>query len=65
MPSYNKNKFLSRMYWQKYQKGTDDWYKKEKEFGKDVWAKMQPELEKEFRSKYPQRSEIENGVRIS
>lgn len=64
MPSYNKNKFLSRMYWQKYQKGTDEWYEKESEFGKDVWASMQPELEKAFRDKYPQRSVIENGVRI-
>jgi hypothetical protein len=64
MPSYNKNKFLSRMYWQKYQKGTDEWYEKEKEFGKDVWASMQPELEKAFRDKYPQRAEIKNGVRL-
>ena len=64
MPSYNNNKFLSRMYWQKYQKGTDDWYEKEKEFGKEVWASMQPELEKAFRDKHPQRSVIENGVRI-
>jgi hypothetical protein len=65
MPSYNKNKFLSRMYWQKYQSGTDEWYKKEKEFGKEVWASMQPELEEKFRTEYPQRSEIENGVRLS
>jgi hypothetical protein len=65
MPSYNKNKFLARMYWQKYQKGTDEWYAKEKEFGKEVWASMQPELEKEFRDKHPQRTVIENGVRIS
>jgi hypothetical protein len=64
MPSYNNNKFLSRMYWQKYQKGTDEWYEKEKEFGKKIWASMQPELEKEFRDKHPQRSVIENGVRI-
>lgn len=64
MPSYNKNKFLSRMYWQKYQKGTDEWYQKEKEFGKEVWASMQPTLEKAFRDKHPQRTEIENGVRI-
>ena len=64
MPSYNKNKFLARMYWQKYQKGTDEWYAKEKEFGKEVWASMQPELEKAFRDKHPQRSIIENGVRI-
>ena len=65
MPSYNKNKFLARMYWQKYQKGTDDWYAKEKEFGKEVWASMQPELEKKFRDEHPQRTAIENGVRIS
>jgi len=64
MPSYNNNKFLSRMYWQKYQKGTDEWYEKETEFGKEVWASMQPQLEKEFRDKHPQRSVIENGVRI-
>lgn len=64
MPSYNKNKFLSRMYWQKYQNGTDEWYAKEKEFGKNVWAAMQPELEKKFRDEHPQRAIIENGVRI-
>jgi len=64
MPSYKKNKFLSRMYWQKYQKGTDEWYAKEKEFGKEVWAAMQPELEEKFRQEHPQRSVIENGVRI-
>ena len=64
MPSYNKNKFLARMYWQKYQKGTDEWYAKEKEFGKEVWASMQPELEKKFRDEHPQRTAIENGVRI-
>lgn len=64
MPSYNKNKFLSRMYWQKYQHGTDEWYAKEKEFGKDVWKAMQPELEQRFREQHPQRAVIENGVRI-
>lgn len=64
MPSYKKNKFLSRMYWQKYQQGTEEWYAKEKEFGKDVWKAMQPELEKKFRDEHPQRAVIENGVRI-
>ena len=64
MPVQNNNKFLSRMYWQKYQNGTDEWHAKEKEFGKDVWASMQPELEKAFRDKHPQRITIENGVRI-
>lgn len=65
MPSHNNHKFLARMYWQKYQKGTDEWYEKEKEFGKDVWAAMQPELEKKFRESHPQRLVIKDGVRIS
>jgi len=64
MPSYNKNKFLSRMYWQKYQQGTDEWYKKEKEFGKNIWAGMQDQLAEEFYTKNPQRKTIENGIRI-
>ena len=64
MPSYNKNKFLSRMYWQKYQSGTDEWYEKEAEFGKEVWAEMQKDLEEQFRLKHPQRTVIENGVRL-
>ena len=64
MPSYNKNKFLSRMYWQKYQRGTDAWYEKEAEFGKETWSTMQPELEQKFRELHPQRTVIENGVRI-
>ena len=52
------------MYWQKYQRGTDEWYAKEKEFGKEVWAQMQPELREKFREEHPQRHIIENGVRI-
>jgi hypothetical protein len=64
MPSYNKNKFLSRMYWQKYEKGSDEWYEKEKEFGKHVWASMQPEIHEQFRKDHPQRNEIEGAVRI-
>jgi len=64
MPSYKKNKFLARMYWQKYQKGTDEWYEKEKEFGRDVWAGMQFDLEEKFRLENPQRNEIEGAVRV-
>lgn len=64
MPSYNNHKFLARMYWQKYQKGTDEWYNQEKEYGKDVWASMQPELEAKFRLENPQRHTIEGAVRI-
>lgn len=65
MPSYNKNKFLARMYWQRYQEGTPEWYENEQKFGKDVWAGMQKDLEEEFRLKHPQRHHIENGVRLS
>ena len=64
MPSYKNHKFLSRMYWQKYEKGKNEWYAKEKEFGKEVWKLMQPELEEEFRKTYTQRDVIENGERI-
>jgi hypothetical protein len=58
------NKYLSRMYWQKYEKGSDNWYKKEKEFGKEVWAGMQKELEQDFRDKHPNKFVIKNGVRL-
>ena len=64
MPAYKKNKYLARMYWQKYQRGSDDWYAKEKEFGKEVWAGMQKDLHEQFRKDHPQRNHIENAVRI-
>lgn len=64
MPSYKNHKFLARMYWQKYQKGTDEWYAKEKEFGKEVWESMQPELDKKFYEEHRQRYMIENGERL-
>ncbi len=64
MPSYKNHKFLSRMYWQKYEKGTDEWYAKEKEFGKEVWESMQPELDKKFYEEHRQRDIIENGERL-
>jgi hypothetical protein len=65
MPSYGKHKFLARMYWEKYQKGTDEWYEKEKEFGKKVWNSMQKDLQKKFLQEYPQRDTIKDGVRIA
>jgi hypothetical protein len=58
------NKYLSRMYWQKYEKGSDNWYQKEKEFGKEVWAGMQKQLEKDFRDAHPNKFEWKNGVRL-
>lgn len=48
-PAKGPNKYLSRMYWRMYTKGSKEWYEKEKEFGKDVWASMQPEIMENFR----------------
>jgi|LakMenEpi03Oct11_1017367.scaffolds.fasta_scaffold00001_18 hypothetical protein len=62
MPSYNKNKFLSRLYWEKYQKGTDLWYEKQARFGKDVWYKMQNDLRKQFMIEHPQKPALENNA---
>lgn len=64
MPAYGKNKFLARLYWQKYEKGSRDWYLEEEKFGKARWAQMQPDLENQFRLTHPQRYEIPNGIRI-
>jgi len=64
MPSYRKHKFLARMYWQKYEKGSPEWYQQENKFGKERWAKMQPDLEEQFRLAHPQRYEIRNSIRI-
>ena len=64
MPSYHKHKFLSRMYWQKYEKGNQEWYEQENKFGKEQWAQMQPALEELFRLTHPQRYEIQNGMRL-
>ena len=64
MPAYRNHKFLARMYWQKYEQGTPEWYEQEKKFGKERWAFMQPELERQFRMEHPQRREIRNAIRI-
>ena len=64
MPAYHKHKFLSRMYWQKYEIGNHEWYEQENKFGKEQLAQMQPALEEQFRLAHPQRYEIQNGIRI-
>lgn len=64
MPAYKKHKFLTRMYWQKYEEGTEEWYENERKYGKEVWASMQPKLEEEYLQTHKQRTSIENGVRI-
>lgn len=64
MPAYGKHKFLARIYWQKYEKGSAEWYEQERKFGKEKWAQMQPALEEQFRLEHPQRFEIPNGTRV-
>lgn len=64
MPIKNGHKYFSRMYWQKYYEGSENWHAKEKEFGKEAWLAMQPALEKQFIAAHPQRFQIEDGVRL-
>jgi hypothetical protein len=64
MPATGKNKYLSRMYWRLYQDASPKWIENESKFGKEVWLGMQSEIEKEYHSLYPQRIEIEGGIRI-
>jgi hypothetical protein len=42
------HKYLARMYWMKYEDGSQEWYDKEKEFGKDAWKEMHEEIVKKF-----------------
>ncbi len=58
------NKYFSRMFWHKYEYGSDEWYEKEEEFGKEEWTSMQDKIMKDFRKDHPQRSIILDGVRI-
>jgi hypothetical protein len=52
------------MYLQEYFPGSDIWFENEEKYGKETWANMQEDLRKEHRDKYPQRSEIQGGIRI-
>jgi len=64
MPPTKTNKYLSRMYWMKYDVGDDIWFEKEKEFGKDVWGNMQEEIMQKFRNDHPNRISSEGVKRI-
>lgn len=64
MPAEGTHKYFSRMYWSKFYEGSQIWFDKQAEFGREQWLAMQDELDHEFRTQYPQRSEIEGGIRI-
>ena len=60
----NSSKYLSRMYWMKYDIGEDEWFKKEKEFGKEVGESMQPDIMQKFRDEHPNKFSAEKETRI-
>jgi hypothetical protein len=60
----NYSKYISRMYWMKYDIGEDEWFKKEKEFGKEVWESMQPDIMQKFRDEHPNKFSAEKETRI-
>lgn len=64
MPAEGTHKYFSRMYWQYFYPGSEEWFANEEKFGVDVWKEMQPQLEEAFRMKYPARNEIKEGIRI-
>jgi hypothetical protein len=64
MPTQKTNKYFSRMYIEKYEKGSPEWFENEEKYGKDVWEGMQEEIRAEFRKNHPQRNTIQEGVRL-
>jgi hypothetical protein len=64
MPSKNSQKYISRMYWMKYEVGSDEWFEKEKEFGKEVWKEMQEEIMQKFKHDNPNKVSAKNERRI-
>lgn len=61
---FNNKKYFVRMFWQKYQVGSKEWYNQEETFGKEAWEKMYQDQLIEYREKHPQREVIKGGVRL-
>ena len=64
MPVTKAKKYISRMYWMKYEIGDDEWFEKEAEFGKDVWKDMQPDIMQKFRKDHPNKMNADKEKRI-
>lgn len=62
--SGSESKYLSRLYWMKYEPGDELWFEKEKEFGKEVWAGMQEDIMQKFRDAHPNKHSSEKEKRI-
>jgi hypothetical protein len=64
-PSGDANKYISRMYWMKYEDADPLWFEKEAEFGKEVWAEMQEDIMQKFRDDNPNKISSEKERRVS
>ncbi len=64
MPATKTSKYLSRMYWMKYDLGDNEWFEKEEEFGKEVWESMQPDIMQKFREDNLNKTDTSKEKRI-
>jgi hypothetical protein len=64
MPAKGEKKYISRMYWMKYEIGDNEWFEKEAEFGKDAWKDMQPDIMQKFRDAHPNKMNADKEKRI-
>jgi hypothetical protein len=64
MPTSIGNKYFSRMYWTKYDFGSDEWHENEQKFGTDSWSKMYEKIQQERQDSHPPRFQIPDSIRI-
>jgi hypothetical protein len=64
MPATGEKKYLSRMYWMKYEVGDPMWFKRESQYGKEEWAKEWVEIMEEFKQKYPNKQSADKERRV-
>jgi len=60
---YNGEKFFTRMYWQKFHLGQDEWFENEEKYGKAEWERMQESIMQDYRESV-QMKDISKCVRI-
>jgi hypothetical protein len=64
LPPIGAKKYLSRMYWMKYEVGDKMWFKRESQYGKEEWAKEWSEIMEDFKKKYPNKQSADKERRI-
>lgn len=58
-------KYFTRMYWQVYEDGSDEWKKNEALYGREEWLKMNAEIHRQYHAENIAKSKIEGATRIS